>query len=52
MLADFVPIEAGMAIVLWIGIVIVAQSSTATPLHHAPAVVVGLLPGIAGWGAS
>lgn len=51
MLAYFVPIEAGMAIVLWIGIVIVAQSFTATPAHHAPAVVVGLLPGIAGWGA-
>ncbi|MBW4593215.1 MAG: NCS2 family permease [Brasilonema angustatum HA4187-MV1] len=50
-LAYFVPIEAGMAIVLWIGIVIVAQSFTATPSHHAPAVVVGLLPGIAGWGA-
>ncbi|GAB1543089.1 NCS2 family permease [Scytonema sp. NUACC21] len=47
----FVPIEAGMAIVLWIGIVIVAQGFTATPTHHAPAVVVGLLPGIAGWGA-
>ncbi len=50
-LAYFVPVEAGMAIVLWIGIVIVAQSFSATPAHHAPAVVVGLLPGIAGWGA-
>jgi adenine/guanine/hypoxanthine permease len=50
-LAYFVPIEAGMAIVLWIGIVIVAQSFSATPSHHAPAVAVGLLPGIAGWGA-
>lgn len=47
----FVPVDAGMAIVLWIGIVIVAQSFTATPRAHAPAVVVGLLPGIAGWGA-
>ncbi|MGB8701220.1 MAG: NCS2 family permease, partial [Thermosynechococcaceae cyanobacterium] len=47
----FVPVDAGMAIVLWIGIVIVAQSFTATPVAHAPAVVVGLLPGIAGWGA-
>ncbi|MCL1462908.1 hypothetical protein [Argonema galeatum] len=50
-LAYFVPIEAGMAIVLWIGIVIVAQAFEATPRHHAPAVVVGLLPAIAGWGA-
>ncbi|MEP0869933.1 NCS2 family permease [Trichocoleus desertorum AS-A10] len=50
LLAYFVPIEAGMAIVLWIAIVIVAQSFTATPLRHAPAVVVGLLPAIAAWG--
>lgn len=46
-----VPIEAGMAIVLWIGIVITAQAFQATPRTHAPAVVVGLLPGIAAWGA-
>lgn len=46
-----VPIEAGMAIVLWIGIVIAAQAFQATPRAHAPAVVVGLLPGIAAWGA-
>jgi adenine/guanine/hypoxanthine permease len=46
-----VPIEAGMAIVLWIGIVIVAQAFSATPREHAPAVAIGLLPGIAAWGA-
>jgi adenine/guanine/hypoxanthine permease len=46
-----VPIEAGMAIVLWIGIVMVAQAFAATPREHAPAVAVGLLPGIAAWGA-
>lgn len=46
-----VPIEAGMAIVLWIGIVIVAQAFAATPREHAPAVAMGLLPGIAAWGA-
>ncbi|MGK7892549.1 MAG: NCS2 family permease [Xenococcus sp. (in: cyanobacteria)] len=50
-LSFFIPIDCGMAIVLWIGIVIVSQSFTATPSHHAPAVVVGLLPGIAAWGA-
>jgi adenine/guanine/hypoxanthine permease len=49
--AYFVPVEAGMAIVLWIGIVIVVQSFAATPTRHAPAVVVGMLPAIAGWGA-
>lgn len=45
-----VPIDAGMAIVLWIGIVITAQSFQATPPHHAPAVVVGLLIGVGAWG--
>ena len=40
-----------MAIVLWIGIVMVAQAFQATPREHAPAVAVGLLPGIAAWGA-
>jgi len=46
-----VPIDAGMAIVLWIGIVITAQAFQATPREHAPAAVVGLLPGVAAWGA-
>jgi AGZA family xanthine/uracil permease-like MFS transporter len=46
-----VPIDAGMAIVLWIGIVITAQSFQATPSAHAPAVVLGLLPGVAAFGA-
>lgn len=46
-----VPVDAGMAIVLWIGIVIGAQAFQATPRLHAPAVVVGILPGIGAWGA-
>jgi len=46
-----IPIDAGMAIVLWIGIVISAQAFQATPGAHAPAVVVGMLPGIGAWGA-
>ncbi|TGM13492.1 NCS2 family permease [Leptospira selangorensis] len=45
-----IPVEAGMAIVLWIGIVIGAQAFEATPTRHAPAVVLGLLPALAGWG--
>ena len=39
-----------MAIVLWIGIVITAQAFQACPKEHAPAVVVGILPGVAAWG--
>jgi AGZA family xanthine/uracil permease-like MFS transporter len=46
-----VPVDAGMAIVLWIGIVISAQAFQAVPRAHAPAVVVGLLPALGAWGA-
>jgi AGZA family xanthine/uracil permease-like MFS transporter len=46
-----VPVDAAMAIVLWIGIVITAQAFSATPRSHAPAVVLGVLPAIAAWGA-
>jgi AGZA family xanthine/uracil permease-like MFS transporter len=45
-----IPIEAGAAILLWIGIMIAAQAFKDTPHHHAPAVVVGLIPAIAAWG--
>jgi len=50
-LGQLVPIEAGMAIVLYIGLVIAAQAFQATPSAHAPAVALGLLPGLAGWGS-
>ena len=49
-IAKIVPIEAGMAILVWIAMVIVSQAFTATPKEHAPAVVLGLLPGLAAWG--
>jgi len=45
-----VPVEAGMAIVLWIGLVITAQAFQATPREHAPAVALGVLPGVGAWG--
>ena len=51
LIAWAVPIDAGMAIVLWIGIVMTAQAFQATPAAHAPAVVVGLMPALAAWGA-
>jgi AGZA family xanthine/uracil permease-like MFS transporter len=50
MINTVVPMEAGMAIVLWIGIIITAQAFQATPRSHAPAVAVGLFPAIAAWG--
>ena len=45
-----VPMEAGIAIVLWIGIVMAAQAYQATPPRHAPAVAIGLFPALAAWG--
>ena len=45
-----IPIEAGLGILLWIGIVIVAQAFQETPKKHAMAVAVGLFPAIAAWG--
>lgn len=45
-----VPVEAGAAILLWIGIIIAAQAFEATPRAHAPAVVVGFFPALAAWG--
>lgn len=50
-LAYAIPIDAGMAVILWIGMVITAQAFQATPRNHAPAVVMGLLPGVGAWGA-
>lgn len=49
-ISRIVPVEAAMAILVWIAVVITAQAFTATPRHHAPAVVLGLLPGLAAWG--
>ncbi len=48
---QIVPVEAGMAIVLYIALIMAAQAFQATPSRHAPAVALGLLPGLASWGA-
>lgn len=45
-----IPLEAGIGILLYIGIVIVAQSFQETPKEHAPAVALGLFPALAAWG--
>lgn len=45
-----IPLEAGLGILLWIGIVICAQAFQATPRAHAPAVAFGLFPSLAAWG--
>lgn len=45
-----IPLEAGIGILLYIGIIIVAQSFQETPKDHAPAVALGIVPALAGWG--
>jgi len=47
--SSLVPIEAGIGIVLWIGIIIMAQAYQATPRNHAPAIALGLIPALASW---
>ena len=47
---SLVPMESGIAIVLWIGIIITAQAFSAVSREHAPAVAIGLFPAIAAWG--
>lgn len=46
-LRALIPIEAGAAIVVYIGIIITAQAFQATPRAHAPAVAIGLFPALA-----
>jgi adenine/guanine/hypoxanthine permease len=50
LIRSVIPIEAGMPIVLWIGVIITAQAFQTTPREHAPAVALGLFPAIAAWG--
>ena len=50
LVARVVPIEAGAAIVFWIALVITAQAFQACAPKHAPAVALGLIPGLVAWG--
>ena len=47
---NLVPLEAGIGILLYIGIIIVAQAFQETPKEHAPAVALGIVPALAAWG--
>lgn len=44
-----IPPDAGIAIIVWIGIVITAQAFEATPKPQMPAVAVGMIPGLVAW---
>ncbi len=46
-LEKLIPIEAGAAIVMYIGIIMTAQAFQTTPRKHAPAVAIALFPALA-----
>ena len=50
-IVQVIPLESGIGILLWIGIVICAQAFQTTPRKHALAVAFGLFPSLAAWGA-
>jgi AGZA family xanthine/uracil permease-like MFS transporter len=45
----FVPLEAVLGILLWIGLIIMAQAFQEVPKAHAPAVAIGFIPSLAAW---
>ena len=45
-----IPLVAVLPILLYIGVVITAQAFEATPIRHAPAIVLALVPNLAAWG--
>ncbi|MEO7598809.1 MAG: NCS2 family permease [Opitutus sp.] len=46
-----IPVDAGLAIIIWVGLVITVQAFQIVPSKHIVAVVVGLLPAFAAWGS-
>ena len=49
LLLAVIPLVAVLPILLYIGIVITAQAFEATPIRHAPAIVLALVPNLAEW---
>ncbi|MCC7371350.1 MAG: regulator [Chloroflexi bacterium] len=50
LLLAVIPLVAVLPILLYIGVVITAQAFEATPIRHAPAIVLALIPNLASWG--
>ncbi|MGF1530844.1 MAG: NCS2 family permease [Puniceicoccaceae bacterium] len=44
-----IPVEAGITIIFWIGLIIVAQSFETSSRRYFPAAIIGLMPGLAAW---
>jgi AGZA family xanthine/uracil permease-like MFS transporter len=51
-LLNLIPLVAILPILLYIGALIGAQAFQATPRHHAPAIILALIPHFAAWGKS
>src|SRR5712672_1228202 len=49
-MSSLVPLVAISPILLYIGMLIGAQAFQETPKHHAPAIILALIPNIAAWG--
>ncbi|HVU17561.1 MAG TPA: hypothetical protein VHD32_11585 [Candidatus Didemnitutus sp.] len=49
--AWLIPVDAGIAIIIWVGIVIAVQSLQVVPRQHLVSVVVGFFPALAAWAA-
>lgn len=50
--SSLIPIEAGYPIIIWVGIVITSQAFSDNNKKYSPAIALGLLPAIAGWGVA
>jgi adenine/guanine/hypoxanthine permease len=44
-----VPAEAGIAIIVWVGLIITVQAFEATPQRQWPAVIIGMVPVVLSW---
>ena len=47
----FIPVEAGMAILIWIGVSMMSQAFETTQKKHVPAVAFGIIPVVGAYGA-
>ena len=48
-LVHFIPLEAVLGIILWIGVIMMSQSFSDTPKKHYLAIAIGLIPCLAAW---
>ena len=52
LVAQVIPIEAGMAILVWVGVSVCGQAISDVDKRYAPAVALGLMPGVAAFSAT